>query len=129
MVSKWDKIYLYASVIENKKIKPFLKKTKKIELFRPFNFGITFFSSISIFIISFILVCVVAIDFDSAFIVFHHIFFPGKYNWQFNPNEMEIINVLPQQFFMNCAILIVVSIVLISGDCILFGVLKYFFLS
>lgn len=101
-----------------------LKKTKKIELFRPFNFGITFFSSISIFIISFILVCVVAIDFDSAFIVFHHIFFPGKDNWQFNPNEMEIINVLPQQFFMNCAILIVVSIVLICSFIIIYQIIK-----
>ena len=101
-----------------------LKKTKKIELFRPFNFGITFFSSISIFIISFILVCVVAIDFDSAFIVFHHIFFPGKDNWQFNPNEMEIINALPQQFFMNCAILIVVSIILICSFIIIYQIIK-----
>ena len=27
-----------------------------------------------------------ALDFDRAFVVFHHLFFPGKDNWLFNPN-------------------------------------------
>ena len=47
-----------------------------------------------------------ALDFDRAFVVFHALFFPGKDNWLFNPYEDQIINILPQVFFRNCAILI-----------------------
>ena len=48
-----------------------------------------------------------AINFDKAFVIFHQLFFPGKDNWLFDPRTDEIINVLPQVFFRNCAILIV----------------------
>ncbi len=47
-----------------------------------------------------------SLDFDRAFVTFHHIFFPGKTNWIFSPQEDEIINVLPEDFFRNCAMLI-----------------------
>lgn len=47
-----------------------------------------------------------ALDFNRAFVIFHRIFFPGKDNWLFDPRTDEIILVMPQQFFMNCAILI-----------------------
>lgn len=47
-----------------------------------------------------------ATDFDRAFVVFHAIFFPGKDNWLFDPAQDQIINILPQAFFRNCAILI-----------------------
>lgn len=47
-----------------------------------------------------------AMDFNRAFVVFHGIFFPGKDNWVFNRYQDQIIRVLPQQFFMNCAIFI-----------------------
>lgn len=46
-----------------------------------------------------------ALDFDRAFVVFHALFFPGKDNWLFDPRVDQIINVLPQVFFRNCAIL------------------------
>lgn len=39
-----------------------------------------------------------ALDFDRAFQVFHHIFFPGKDNWIFDWRTDEIIRVLPQEF-------------------------------
>ena len=58
-----------------------------------------------------------ALDFDRAFVVFHALFFPGKDNWLFDPRTDEIINILPQTFFMNCAILILA--VLITGCVIL----------
>lgn len=64
---------------------------------------------------------VAAIDFDTAFYVFHAIFFPGKDNWLFDPRADEIINVMPQEFFMNCAILIVSSIITISLTLIIIG--------
>lgn len=55
-----------------------------------------------------------AMDFDRAFVIFHSIFFPGKDNWLFSWNEDQIIRVLPQQFFMNCAILIGAGILVFS---------------
>ena len=53
-----------------------------------------------------------ALDFDRAFVVFHTLFFPGKDNWLFDPDTDEIINILPQQFFMDCAILILLALAL-----------------
>ena len=58
-----------------------------------------------------------SIDFNTTFIIFHQIFFPGKTNWWFDPSKDEIINVLPQVFFRNCAILIVV---ILLGLCVWF---------
>lgn len=51
-----------------------------------------------------------ALDFDSLFVAFHAAFFPGKSNWIFDPRYDEIINILPQQFFLNCAVLIAACI-------------------
>ncbi|WP_209342805.1 TIGR01906 family membrane protein [Flavonifractor sp. AGMB03687] len=47
-----------------------------------------------------------ALDFNRAFVIFHAIFFPGKDNWLFDPNTDQIIQVMPEEFFCNCAILI-----------------------
>ena len=52
-----------------------------------------------------------ALDFDRAFTVFHTIFFPGKTNWLFDPDSDQIINILPETFFMDCAILILAVLV------------------
>lgn len=38
--------------------------------------------------------------------LFHAIFFPGKDNWLFDPATDQIIQVMPEAFFRNCAILI-----------------------
>ena len=38
--------------------------------------------------------------------VFHAIFFPGKDNWIFDPAADQIILVMPEVFFRNCALLI-----------------------
>ena len=87
-----------------------LNKKKLITLCRPFSMHPAFVSAVSIFALIFIIAIFAMIDFTSVFVVFHLIFFPGKDNWQFDPRETEIINALPEQFFMNCAILIGVSI-------------------
>lgn len=52
-----------------------------------------------------------ALDFDRAFVAFHALFFPGKDNWLFDPRADQIINILPQEFFRNCAILILAILV------------------
>lgn len=53
-----------------------------------------------------------ALDFNRAFVLFHALFFPGKDNWLFDPAEDQIINILPQEFFRNCALLILALLVL-----------------
>lgn len=53
-----------------------------------------------------------ALDFNRAFVVFHALFFPGKDNWLFDPAEDPIINILPQEFFRDCALLILALLVL-----------------
>ncbi|MBQ3107078.1 MAG: TIGR01906 family membrane protein [Firmicutes bacterium] len=47
----------------------------------------------------------IAIDFDSAFVLFHEIFFSNDY-WMFNPREDQILNILPAEFFLHCGIFI-----------------------
>ena len=59
-----------------------------------------------------------AIDFDKAFEAFHTIFFPGKSNWQFNPRTDQIIEVMPEEFFINCAIIIGVALIAIPAGLI-----------
>lgn len=54
-----------------------------------------------------------ATDFDRFFVQFHHVFFPGKENWIFYYDVDEIINVLPETFFMDCGILVVAVLFLL----------------
>ena len=71
-----------------------------------------------------LLVIIVAIvGFDRAFVAFHSIFFPGKSNWIFNFKTDEIILVMPQEFFMNCVIIIAAGLVTLSAALILIDVL------
>ena len=62
-----------------------------------------------------------ALDFDRAFVVFHSLFFPGKDNWIFDSRYDEIIRVLPQDFFMHCAMLIGGGVVLFSLGLLIFA--------
>ena len=54
-----------------------------------------------------------ALDFERAFTVFHKLFFPGKDNWLFDSYEDPVIDMLPVEFFRNCAI-VIFAIILIS---------------
>lgn len=54
------------------------------------------------------------VSFDTLFVTFHKVFFPGKSNWIFDPDTDEIIRILPEQFFLNCALLILALILIIS---------------
>lgn len=58
-----------------------------------------------------------ALDFNQAFTLFHTVFFPGKDNWIFDPDADQIITILPQEFFGNCALLILA--VLVAGCALL----------
>lgn len=65
-----------------------------------------------------IILIVLIAGFDRAFEVFHAIFFPGKSNWIFNYRTDQIILCMPEEFFMNCAIIIAVGLVSFSGALI-----------
>ena len=91
-----------------------LFKRGKIEGFKLGKFSSAFWSAVFIIILTIVLVVLVSLDFNRAFVIFHKIFFPGKDNWIFSYRDDEIIRVLPQEFFMNCAILIVGSMLIIS---------------
>jgi len=53
-----------------------------------------------------------ALDFDRAFVVFHALFFPGKTNWLFDWRTDPVILLLPEEFFRNCALLILALVLL-----------------
>ena len=98
-----------------------LNKIGIIRIARPFGRKISFTVGALTILLFASLAVIVAKDFDAAFTVFHKIFFPGKDNWLFNPYTDQIILVMPQEFFMNCAILICSSILLISGVLVVRG--------
>ncbi len=64
-----------------------------------------------------------ALDFNRAFVIFHALFFPGKDNWMFDPAADQIINILPQEYFRSCALLILALLVLGCGVLIAAGLM------
>lgn len=92
-------VLIVSRVLESKGIRPYYR------LYSPRYKGAV---GLLIFGLLFGFVC--ALDFDKAFVTFHHIFFPGKTNWIFDSYYDQIIMVLPEEFFRNCAILIIAVI-------------------
>lgn len=92
-----------------------LKLLKKIQLPPLAKRSPAFWSAFSAIVLPLILGGLIALDFDRAFTIFHTIFFPGKDNWMFDYRTDQIIRVLPQDFFMNCAILIGAGVVVLSA--------------
>ncbi len=101
-----------------------LNKCKVFKLWRPFNKHIAFSSGVYTLGGFALIGGLAAIDFDKSFEIFHTLFFPGKDNWIFDWYEDAIIRILPQDFFMNCAILILSSIILLSLLAIVFGIVE-----
>lgn len=83
-----------------------LRRFDKIKPFYIGQFHASFYSALAAVIIPVVLGGLIAIDFDKAFMIFHKLFFPGKDNWVFDWEADQIIMVLPQEFFMHCAMLI-----------------------
>ena len=93
-------------------------------LWRPFGLHFSFSSGVYTIGLFAILALLVSANFDLAFEVFHAVLFPGKTNWIFDARTDPIIRAMPQAFFMNCAILIVSSIILISAGLITVSILR-----
>lgn len=83
-----------------------LRKLGKTAPYRLGHRSAAFWAAIVAVVLPIVIGCLAALDFDRAFVIFHSLFFPGKDNWLFDWNADAIIQVLPQDFFMHCALLI-----------------------
>lgn len=97
--------------------------TKVIKIGSAAGHSAAFWTAIAAIVIPLVLGGLVAADFEKAFEIFHSVLFPGKDNWLFDTRKDEIITVMPQQFFMNCAIFIGAGLLFFScatiiADCI-----------
>lgn len=100
-----------------------LKRKGLVTILKPRGLGIGFWAGVGTLGFFGVVALLASLDFDTAFVVFHSIFFPGKDNWLFNPRTDQIIRVMPQDFFMNCAILIVSSIITLCLALVVIGVI------
>ncbi|HHT97549.1 MAG TPA: TIGR01906 family membrane protein [Clostridiales bacterium] len=82
-------------------------KTKK----RDFQY--LFASSIISIVLPIVFTSMIFINFQKAFVLFHKLFFKND-NWLFDPNLDPVINILPSEYFMHCALLIILLILLFS---------------
>ena len=81
---------------------------------RPLGRGPAFWAGAGLGAVFLTVGALAALDFDRAFVLFHALFFPGKDNWLFDPAQDQIINILPQEFFRNCALLV---LALLAAGC------------
>lgn len=84
------------------------------------RFGPSFWAGVGLIAVFAAVGAAGAADFDRAFAAFHSLFFPGKTNWIFDPRTDEVIRILPEAYFRDCAVL---AIVLIAALAILYLVL------
>ncbi len=69
--------------------------------------------SITSVVIPLVVALAILVNFDQTFVIFHKLFFNNDY-WIFDPVLDPVINILPEEFFMHCALLIVFIVLLIS---------------
>lgn len=63
-------------------------------------------------ILSLVVIGIIAIDFDRAFVIFHHIFFDNDY-WILDPRVDLLINMVPIYFFIDISIFIAIILGLV----------------
>ena len=91
----------------------------KIERPRIGKFNAEFWSALAAIILPLVLGGILSVNFTKGFMIFHKILFPDNQDWLFDPIEDQIISVLPQPFFMNCAILIACGVLVFALSIIL----------
>ncbi len=92
---------------------PKIFKKKNITSYRFNNHNNSYYAAVILLIIFISIVFFSLSGFNRTFVIFHQIFFPGKTNWLFDYRYDEIILILPEVYFMNCAILIVSILIII----------------
>lgn len=88
-------------------------KKRRVSPYRFFGFGPLFWAAASLLTVFAVVSVLACLNFNTAFTVFHKLFFPGKDNWMFSYKTDPIIQVLPQVFFRNCALLILGVVVVL----------------
>lgn len=79
------------------------------------------FSSLLTVILPVVLGVLIAWNWDRFFITFHHLFFRNDY-WIFDPKTDPIITILPDTFFLHCALMILICVV---ASSLLMAILYY----
>lgn len=89
-----------------------------IFIFHAWNHDFVFlkYTGILTFTVPTFLGILIAIMWDKVFVLFHKIAFHNDY-WIFDPKTDPVISILPDEFFMHCAILILLCVVLLGGLC------------
>ncbi len=96
--------------------------SERTALLHPYRFaghGPLFWGPVILLVVFAIIGVVAAMDFDSFFVKFHHLFFPGKDNWIFDETKDEIIRILPEDVFANFALIILVILIVSCVGCII----------
>lgn len=101
-----------------------LIKLNFIKVYRIKGMSILFYASFVPIVVLGALAIFALIDVNSAYAFFHAVLFPGKDNWVFNPYTDPIINALPEQFFLDCGILIFGVMLLILFAVIIFNIVR-----
>ena len=101
-----------------------LIKLNFIKVYRIKGMSILFYASFVPIVVLGALAIFALIDVNSAYAFFHAVLFPGKDNWVFNPYTDPIINALPEQFFLDCGILIFGVMLLILLVVIIFNIVR-----
>ena len=101
-----------------------LRKLGKTGPYRLGKHSASLFASLLALILPIAIGALAALDFDRAFVIFHRLFFPGKSNWIFDWRTDPIILVLPQDFFMHCAMLIGGGLLCFSLGLLIFSLIR-----
>lgn len=68
-------------------------------------------TSIFTIVIPAVLAIIIGLNWEKAFVTFHHIFFKNNY-WLFYPDKDPIILMLPDEYFFHCAAMIIILAIL-----------------
>lgn len=79
---------------------------KVVQIGRLAGLSAAFWTALAAIAVPLVLACLIIPDFGRAFEIFHAVLFPGKDNWIFDSATDPIIDALPQQFWINCAVFI-----------------------
>lgn len=99
-------------------------KGSRVQPYRFRKRGFAFWGCVGLGGVFLMIGALAATNFSGAFLLFHRVFFPGKDNWVFDPHTDGVIRILPQVFFRNCAVFILIIMILLCTVIILRDVRK-----
>ncbi len=79
-------------------------------------------SAVTAVLLPSILSALIMINFDRAFLLFHKLFFKNDL-WLFDPTTDPVITILPDTFFLHCAMMIIFLVIL--GSIVLFVIYHF----